>query len=210
MTLAIIGIVASLVLFGMGGLRNIAQRRSLAADLYSATGLARARAVARQRTQIIVIAAKPASSSYYGFYLFEDNTQPRPSIFTAANLSAIVNAAFDPSAPPANLRRVDDSLLRSNQFLLSKDAWRGKPLPFPWAGLAPAPGGAVDTTGGCTFCTGGMGAAAFLPNGKAIFSDGNTTGGLVVLTSAGGNATVTPVLGVAISQSGFTQLLEPP
>lgn len=209
--IAIVAVLAALTINGMGALRESVRRRSQAADLYSALELARTRALSRQRTQVVYIDAAAGTNGVFGFFSFEDATTP-PNLFTATQLATLVGT-LDPSdvttAPaPFTLRRLDDVTGTYNPFFLDADAWQGKPLPFPWGALAAVLNGPISTAGGCTFCTAGNGAVALLPNGKAIFSDANVIGGMVVLRQVTPN-NVTRVTGVGIAASGFAQLVEP-
>lgn len=211
--LALIGVLSAMVLGAMSSLRDWSRRRSLTADLYSALNLAHSRAVVRQRTQIIYIDGIAGANGTYGFFHLEDASAPPNLIYSANQLNTVITP-LDPSRPstttpaPYALTPLDQSAATFNQFNETADAWLGAPLPFPWAALATTPGGPVNTTGGCTFCVGGFGAVGFLPDGRAIFSNGNAVGGLVVMQQTNPSS-VTRVTGIAISPTGFVQLVEP-
>lgn len=217
-SVSIVAVVSALAYSGIGALRESTRRRSVSADLYSGIGLARARAMARQRTQLIVLKTVGPATGPFGFYHFEDQYPTAPAtteILTAADVNAIVSV-LDPtnlSTVPSGygLTRVNESTTTFNGFQQTADAWNGKPLPFPWAALATSVGGPVNTGGGCTFCTGGAGGIGLLPNGRVVFSDSNTVGGLVVIRqlTENPNAPISRVTGVAVSPSGFVQLVEP-
>lgn len=217
-TVAIVAVLSALVYSGIGALRESARRRSLSADLYSGIALARARAIAKQRTQLIVLKTVGPPTGPFGFYHFEDQYPTPPAsteILAATDVNAIVSV-LDPtnlSTVPAGygLARINESTTTFNGFQQTADAWNGNPLPFPWAALATSVGGPVNTREGCTFCSGGAGGIALLPNGRAIFSDSNTAGGLVVIRqqTENPNGPISRVTGVAVSPSGFVQLVEP-
>jgi hypothetical protein len=203
--LAIATVLVSLSVMAFSNFKYSIKAKNLSGDFMGTLGHARARAVARQRTQIVVIDAVAGANGTYGFYHFEDAAQP-PNVFAAPNLTAILGS-LNPSQPstapnPYVLLLVDSNYDVVNPYLAATNAWGSTP-PFPFA-LLP-----TNTTGGCSFCAGGNGAIAFLPNGRAIFSDGNTVGGLVMLQSVARNGSVTGQTGLAISSSGFFQKLVP-
>jgi prepilin-type N-terminal cleavage/methylation domain-containing protein len=204
--LAIFTVLAALTYGAMSRIKSTVGRRSMATDLYSEMLMARSRARAKERAQILVLDAAAGSNNTYGYYHFQDAATP-PAILNAAALGNLVLAMTDPPAVPAGytLALLESRASPSNGFYMNSDSWGGVP-PFPWAGLAVA--GRVSTTNGCTFCSGGAGALAFLPSGRAIFSDGNALGGLIVVQgdAAGPQTDVHSAIG--ISPSGFVQLVE--
>lgn len=203
--LGIVSLIAGLTLMAFGNMKGSVQRRNFAADLTGGLGQARARALARQRTQMVVIDAIAGANNTYGYYHFEDNANP-PNIFSATDLTAILGA-LDPSRPitapaPYVLRSIDSNYDVATEYLSATSAWSGA-LPFPFGSVS------INTSGGCSFCSAGTGAVAFLPNGKAIFSDGNVVGGLIMLQSHRADGSLTGTTGVAISPTGFFQKLVP-
>jgi hypothetical protein len=207
--LAVVTAIASL-LIGMGlmafsNLKVSVKTKNLAGDLLSTLANAHGRATARQRTQIVVIDAIAGANGTFGFYHFED-AATAPNIFSATDLSAILGS-LNPSQPstapnPYVLRVVDSTYDVNNSYLAATNAWGGT-LPFPFT---PVP---VNTSGGCSFCSAGAGATAFLPNGRAIFSDGNTLGGLIMLQGTAPTGSTANKTGLAISPTGFFQKLVP-
>jgi Tfp pilus assembly protein PilE len=203
--LAIATTLISLSVMAFGNFKSSVKAKNVSGDFLSTLGHARARALARQRTQLIVIDAVAGANGTYGFYHFEDAAQP-PNVFAPTNLSAIL-ATLNPSQPstapnPYVLLLVDSNYDSANPYLAATNGWPNA-LPFPFTPLS------INTTGGCSFCSVGTGAIAFLPNGRAIFSDGNATGGLVVLQSVARNGVATGQAGLAISPTGFVQKLVP-
>lgn len=203
---AIFAVLAALTYGAMSRIKSNVGRRSMATDLYSEMLMARNRARAKERAQILVLDAAAGSNNTYGFYHFQDAATP-PAILDAANLGNLVLAMTDPPAVPAGytLTLLESRASATNGFFMNADSWGGVP-PFPWAGLAVA--NRVSTSSGCSFCSGGAGAVAFLPSGRAIFSDGNALGGMIVVQgdAAGPQAGVRSAIG--ISPSGFVQLVE--
>jgi hypothetical protein len=175
-------------------------------DLYSELLLARSRARARERTQIFVLDAAAGPNNTYGYYHFQDAATP-PAILNTASLNSLVLAMTDPPTVPAGytLSLLESRASPGNGFFMNADAWGGVP-PFPWAGLAVA--GKVSTTNGCSFCSGGTGAVAFLPSGRAIFSDGNAVGGLIVVQGDAAGPQTSVRSGIGISPSGYVQWVE--
>lgn len=203
--LAIIAILTALTVGSFTTIKSIVGRRSMVTDLYSELSLARARARLAERTQVVVIVAPAALNKTYGYYHFEDSSLP-PSLFNGAQLGALVTAMVSPPTVPAGytlaLRDQRTSLI--NGYYMNVDSWNG-PLPFPWTPLAPVK---LSTVAGCSFCAGGYGAVAFLPSGRAVFSDNNVLGGFIVVAgdAAGPNTSVRSAIG--ISPLGFIQQVE--
>jgi prepilin-type N-terminal cleavage/methylation domain-containing protein len=204
--IAIFAVLAALSGAALISLRNGARRRSVGAELYGAMLSSRNRAVARQKTQVIVISTTADSSGYFGHYVFEDAAAPL-KIWSSADLTTILNA-LDPAKPatapsPYKLTVLDSLNVPANPYLVSSDAWAGTALPFPWGGLA-GTGGKVSTAAGCTFCVSGRGAIGFLPNGRTIFNTSTATAGMVVIDPL----SAAPPSAVAVSTSGFSQLVD--
>lgn len=207
--LAIIAVLAGLTYSALSRIKSTAGRRSMATDLYSEVSMARSRARAKERTQIIVIDATSGTNQTYGYYHFEDAATP-PAIFTSADLVALLTAMVNPPTVPAGytLTLLESRTNANNGYYMNADGWSGVP-PFPWSSLAVS--SRVSTVNGCSFCSAsGYGAVALLPSGRAVFSDGNTLGGLIVIQgdTAGGQTTVRTGIGVATS--GFVQQVEHP
>jgi hypothetical protein len=203
--LSIVSLLMGLGLMAFSNLKVSVKTKNLAGDLLSTLAHAHGRAAARQRTQIIVIDAIAGANGTFGFYHFED-AATTPNIYSTTDLSAILGA-LNPSLPstapnPYVLRVVDSTYDVNNPYLAATNAW-GSGLPFPFASVP------VNTSGGCSFCSAGAGATAFLPNGRVIFGDGNTLGGLIVLQGIGPNGSTTGKTGLAISPTGFFQKLVP-
>ena len=158
--IAISAVLAGLSAAALISLKNGARRRSVGADLYGVMLSSRNRAVARQKTQVIVISTTADSSGYFGHYVYEDAATP-PNIWSSTELTNILNV-LDPAKPatapsPYKLTMLDNLNVSTNPYLISTNAWSGTALPFPWAGLGGA-GGIVSTAAGCTFCVSGRGA----------------------------------------------------
>jgi type II secretory pathway pseudopilin PulG len=203
--LAIATVLVGMGMMAFSNFQGSFKAKNLSGDLMGTLGHARGRAIARQRTQIIVIDAIAGANNTYGFYHFEDAAQP-PNIYAASNLNTILGS-LNPSQPstapnPYVLSTVDSNYDAANPYLATTSAWTGT-LPFPFAPLS------TNTSAGCSFCSGGTGAIAFLPNGRAIFSDGNAVGGLVMVQNVARDGTVTGKTGLAISPTGFFQKLVP-
>lgn len=211
---AIVTIIASMTVTGLVTAKNNATRRSFVSSLYGQLVSARARALSRQRPQIIVLIAPPNSHATYGYYYFEegDATTP-PRVLSASSLSTLVSVLdpyqFTTSPVGYTLRLLDSSQMSTSPFYESSDAWNGAPLPFPWNRIPSTPTSPIITVGGCSFCSSGKGAVAFLPDGQAVFSDpsSNAAGGLVVI-SVTGSPSSTTLSAVGISPSGLSQVLE--
>lgn len=196
--LAVFAVLATLGLNAFTSLKSQAVRRGFAADLLADVGLARERAVSRQRAQIIYIDATGGTQKTFGYFHFEDAATP-PDIYAASDLTTIMGT-LTPTTPstapsPYVLRSLESKTSSSNVFYMSTTAWGG-PLPFPFSALS------QDTTGGCSFCSAGKGSLAFLPNGRVVFSNANVLGGIVAISSTRGAGGV-PVSVVGISTSGF-------
>lgn len=208
--LAILAILGSLTAGAFSTIKGIVGRRSMVSDLYSTLAAAHGRARLAERSQIVIIDATPGTNNTFGYFLFEDSGSP-PTLFNGSQLGALVTAMTNPPTVPAGytLTLRDQRTSANNGFYLSADAWAG-PLPFPWTPLSPAPANKVSTAGGCSFCSGGFGAVAFLPSGRAVFSDNNALGGFIVISgdAAGPNAAVQS--GIGISPLGFVQQVEHP
>jgi prepilin-type N-terminal cleavage/methylation domain-containing protein len=204
--LAIASMLAGLGLMALGGLNASMKRQSFATDLYTAMAQSRSRAISRQRTQVMVIRTVAAADGTFGYYEFEDAAAP-PNIYSATDLSTILGT-LDPSKfnittpPPYSLSLVDKNTVTISPFTIATNSWGGT-LPFPFAQVT------TNTSGGCSFCTAGSGAVAFLPNGKVIFSDANGAGGLVVVQSTSADGSPATKSGVAVSPTGFFQKLVP-
>src|SRR3981189_3177008 len=178
--LAIVVVLVGMTLGALSQLRSQASRRAFTTDLAADLALARNRAIARQRTQVIVIDAAAGTNTLFGYFHLEDTGN---RIYSTADRTALL-VGLDPSTPstapsPYTVQALESSTQSSSPFYLSTTAWGGA-LPFPFAAVP------QDTSGGCSFCTNGVGAVAFLPNGKAVFSDGNAAGGPRAAQGRGG------------------------
>jgi prepilin-type N-terminal cleavage/methylation domain-containing protein len=204
--LAIMAILAALTVGSFSSIKGIIGRRSMVTDLYSALTVARTRARLRERTQIVVIDAIAGLNGTFGYYHFEDNG---PTIFNGTQLGTLMTAMTDPPnvppGPPTYALNLRDQRTSPNQgYYLNANAWSG-PLPFPWTPLAPV---TLNTTTGCSFCAAGYGAVAFLPTGRAVFSDNNNLGGFIVISGDTKGPTTTMQSGIGISSFGFIQQVE--
>jgi hypothetical protein len=210
--LAIIAVLSGLVIGAFSQIKSSTGRKSMVTDLYSQLSVARQRARARERAQIIVISAAQNSKGFYGFYHFEDAGQTdgsvTPTLLSDAQLNALVTAMTNPPTVPSGyvLTLLESRENVNNGFVMTADAWSGAP-PFPWTATG-SPN--VNTTGGCSFCVSNYGAVAFLPSGRAVFSDQNVVGGFIVIAgdTAGPQTTVKSAIGIA--PSGFIQQVEHP
>jgi Tfp pilus assembly protein FimT len=202
--IALVAVLTSLGVVAFNNLSNTAKMKNIAGDFAGTLAHAHSRAMARQRAQLVVIDAVPGTNKNFGFYHYED-AKPTPNINDSTAINTIVTSmtlSQASSAPsPYVLLWVDEGYQNTDQFLRATNAWGGT-LPFPFASLS------TNTAFGCSFCSSvGRGAVAFLPTGRAIFSDGNALGGLVMfqnLSASGSGKT-----GVAISATGFVQKLVP-
>jgi prepilin-type N-terminal cleavage/methylation domain-containing protein len=214
--IAVFGILAAMTAVALTRLKTTMARRGMASDLYSQLSVARARARAKERAQIIVIDAIAGGNQTFGYFFFEDTTLPSPTLFSAAQLNALVTAMATPPGPPTVPAGYTLALLDSrtstaspsvNGFYMNADSWGGA-APFPWTNLMVS--GKIDTTGGCSFCSAGYGAVAFLPSGRAVFSDQNTLGGFIVLAGDAAGPATAVMSAIGISPSGFVQQVEHP
>ena len=208
-TLAIVAILAGLTLLAFSALRTQSNRRTFAADLVADMLMARSRALALQRTQVVVIDAAAGANGVFGYFHLEDTATANAdggvpqNIFVQSDLTAVLGA-LNPSVPSTTPSPYVLSALESNEqtispFYQSATSWGGA-LPFPFAAIP------QDTSAGCSFCTGGLGAIAFLPNGRATFSDGNAVGGLITVQGKGGTGTAS-ISGIVVSTTSLVQLL---
>jgi hypothetical protein len=205
--LAVLAILASSTILSLSKMKSTLARRSMSVDLYSELAMARARARMKERTQIVVVDAAPGSNGTFGYYHFEDSATP-PAIFSGSQLSSLVGAMTNPPAVPAGytLTLLESRTSATNGFSLSADAWAGTALPFPWAGLMTS--GKISTASGCSFCSSGQGAVAFLPSGTAIFSDSNALGGFIVVAGDSASPGTGMTTGIGISPTGFVEQVE--
>jgi prepilin-type N-terminal cleavage/methylation domain-containing protein len=205
--LAIMGILAALTVGSFSSIQGIVGRRSMVTDLYSALSVARARARLTERAQIVVIDAAKGNNGTFGFYHFEDGT-PTPTLFNASQLNTLMGLMTDPPNVPAGytLTLRDQRTSLYNGFYLNVDSWDG-PLPFPWSPLGTVK---LNSTAGCSFCTGGYGAVGFMPSGRAVFSDNNALGGFIVISGDTTGAGTAVRSGIGISPLGFIQQVEHP
>ena len=200
--LAIVVTLVGLTLGALSQLRSQANRRAFASDLASDLALARNRAIARQRTQVIVIDAAAGANTLFGYFHLEDTGN---RIYSSADLTAVL-VGLDPSMPstapsPYTVQVLESGTQDTSPFYLDANAWsNSSTLPFPFAAVP------QDTSGGCSFCTSGVGAVAFLPNGKAVFSDGNAAGGLIALQGRGGAGSAS-ISAVLVSSTSLVQTL---
>jgi len=207
--LAIFGILAAMTAVALTRLKTTMGRRAMTSDLYSQLSVARARARAKERAQIVLIDAIAGGNQTFGYFFFEDATLPSPTLLSAAQLNALVTAMTNPPTVPAGytLALLDSRTSPNNGYYMNADSWGGA-APFPWTSLMVS--GKIDTTGGCSFCTGGIGAVAFLPSGRAIFSDQNLLGGFIVLAGDATGPATAVMSGIGISPTGFVQQVEHP
>jgi hypothetical protein len=200
--LSILVILVGLTLGALSQLRSQAGRRAFTADLTADLALARNRAITRQRTQVIVIDAVAGTNNVFGYFHLEDTGN---RIYSTADLTALL-VGLDPSKPstapsPYTVQALEAASQDVSPFFLDAKAWStSTALPFPFAAVP------QDTSGGCSFCTSGVGAVAFLPNGKAVFSDGNAAGGLVAVQGRGGTG-ASSMSAVLISSTSLVQTL---
>lgn len=204
--LAIFAILTALVLGGLSDLRKQGSRQAFASGLYTTMSLARSRATARQAAQVIVVWAAPNSFGSFGYYYLEDVTSP-PALFSDSQLATIL-ASLDPQNPGAlagsiKLKLIDSTMVSSSPFLASASGFGGNPLPFPWTNIVGA--GGPTTVNGCSFCDASrnIGAVAFLPNSRAVFSDKNKSYGWVSVME--GNGASKRLTALAVSAGGFVQ-----
>lgn len=210
-TIAIIGVLGALSFNAFSNFKGQSNRRSFAGDLAADLSLARNRAVARQRTQVVVVDAGAGTNGVFGYFHLEDSAAANAdggvpqNVFTTADLTAIL-ASLDPSSPstapsPYQLQDLESNVQTLSPFYLSATAWGGT-LPFPFAGVS------QDTSKGCTFCdtTTNLGAVAFLPNGRAVFSDGSTVGGMIAVQGQGGTG-ASSMSAILISTTALVQSL---
>jgi prepilin-type N-terminal cleavage/methylation domain-containing protein len=198
--LAIVVVLVGLTLGALSQLQSQASRRAFTTDLAADLALARNRAIARQRTQVIVIDATAGANAVFGYFHLEDTGN---RIYSSADVAALL-VGFDPSTPstapvPYTVQALESASQSTSPFYLSTTAWGGA-LPFPFAAVS------QDTSGGCSFCTSGVGALAFLPNGKAVFSNGNAAGGLIAVQGRGGTG-ASSMSALLISTSSLVQTL---
>jgi len=198
--LAIVVVLVGMTLGALSQLRSQASRRAFTTDLAADLALARNRAIARQRTQVIVIDAAAGTNALFGYFHLEDTGN---RIYSSADLTALL-VGLDPSTPttapsPYTVQALESATQSSSPFYLSTTAWGGA-LPFPFAAVP------QDTSAGCSFCTNGVGALAFLPNGKAVFSDGNAAGGLIAVQGRGGTG-ASSMSALLISTTSLVQTL---
>src|SRR3981081_4049272 len=70
--LAIVVVLVGMTLGALSQLRSQASRRAFTTDLAADLALARNRAIARQRTQVIVIDATAGANAVFGYFHLED------------------------------------------------------------------------------------------------------------------------------------------
>jgi prepilin-type N-terminal cleavage/methylation domain-containing protein len=206
--LAVVAVVAAMGAAALSNVKSSLGRRAMTVDLYSELGMARMRARAKERTQIIVIDANAGTNGTFGYYHFEDATTP-PTILSSTKVADLLTAMTNPPTVPAGytLTLLEQRSSATNGFYMNTDAWRGTALPFPWANLMDT--GKISTVNGCTFCAApGAGAIGFLPSGRAVFSDSNVRGGFIVIAGDAAGPSTTVLAGIGISPTGFVQLVE--
>lgn len=206
---AIVGLLASLSIWGFQNLKASISQRNFAGDLAAALTSGKMRALAKQRTVVFVFDhAAPTAPTYYQL----DDLSPDQSMASALNL-VMVAAAFSRSATNYGLdpavfraRMVGDGSGKGVPVIALPQAWGGAPFPFPFQATS------VDTQEGCTFCTGGRGALAFLPDGQVLFSSLNALGrvasGALVFGRGDGSGSNLPSMSkaVLVSMSGHVEL----
>jgi prepilin-type N-terminal cleavage/methylation domain-containing protein len=207
--IAVVGVVAAMGAAALSNMKSSLGRRAMTVDFYSELGVARMRARAKERTQIIVVDANAGTNGTFGYYHFEDAATP-PAIFSGTQLANLVTAMTNPPTVPAGytLLLLEQRSSATNGFYMNTDGWSGTPLPFPWAGLMDA-GGKISTINGCSFCAApGAGAIGFLPSGRAVFSDSNLRGGFIVIAGDTAGPSTKLLAGIGISPTGFVQQVE--
>lgn len=211
---AIAGILAALAGFALSQLKNSITQRNFVAELGGSLVSGKLRAMARQRPVVFVLkTVDPAA--YYEVDDLGGTLQTPTALATFAS-------AFDPANPTAalggtgSIQVIDDghaygtsNAAAGTMVIASGSAW-GTSLKFPF----PFQNVPVDTSGGCTFCTGNAGAVAFLTDGRAVFSDpgGNVLlGGAVVFGQRAGTTNAegpeSNRKGVAISVTGHVEVI---
>jgi prepilin-type N-terminal cleavage/methylation domain-containing protein len=177
---AIGGLLASISAWGFFTLKNKVSERNFLADISSALGGARMRALSRQHN-VVFIFDTGANPAYYEF----DDTSATQNLNTQGNL-AVAAAAFSYSAANYGLPLIFSvSLLATGSgsgttVTASTRSWGGndggtQAFPYPHGAIS------VDTSAGCTFCTANRGAVAFRPDGRVVFSAVAAAGGAIVL-----------------------------
>lgn len=170
---AIVGLLATLSVWGFQNLKASISQRNFAGDLAAALMSGKMRALAKQRTVVFVFDhTDQRVPAYYQL----DDLSPDQSMASAANL-VMVAAGFSRSATDYGLdpavfraRMVGDGSGTGVPVIALPQAWGSASFPFPFQATS------VDTQEGCTFCTGGKGALAFLPDGQVLFSSFNAVG----------------------------------
>lgn len=179
---AIIGLLSAMSYVGFQSLINSARSRNFVNDFSSQVAAGRLRALAREAPVLFII----DTNSPPQYWELDDRNLP-PVMTTTAAVAAAASA-FATNQANYNL---SNNLASGNSFILlnqsvgtdtpvvsQTNAWKNaaganSPFPFPFGATS------TNTTNGCTFCTAKRGAVAFLPDGRAILSDGSTSGAVV-------------------------------
>lgn len=209
LVVAVVGILAGLSVWGFQNLKTSINQRTYVGDTVAALTAGKMRALARQRTVVFVFDHTNLSApTYYQL----DDLSPTQTMANAANLMVVAatftrsaaNYGLDPATFSARL--VGDG---SGQLpvVAQAQAWgAGTPFPFPFRATS------VDTQGGCTFCAGGRGALAFLPDSRVLFSSnaaGRLMSGALVFGRGDGTSGSLQNMNkaVMVSMSGHVELI---
>ncbi len=183
---AITGLLMGLSAWGFFSLKNKVTARNFIADINSALSAGKMRALSRQRNVVFVFDTT-GSGAYYEL----DDISAAQNLNTQAALTAVATS-FSPTAanygllPIYNTRLIGSGSSSGPTFIVNTMSWGQSgmtpiPFPYPYAGMS------VDTSSGCTFCTGGKGAIAFRPDGRVVFGTAAAVavGGALVLGDVG-------------------------
>ncbi len=188
-TVAIIGVVAALVVFGFGRQKPRARLNGATTELQALLHEARQNALATGRLTVVMVFPAFQASTEYGtgrFVVYEDGAG---TFFTAGATPNF--GAFVPTSEAAGTRsRVVTDLNLPRLVAIGPSDGQGG------ATAMPVPYDRVTTGLACTFCAGDRGAVAFNSQGQALFYQGNgapldVAGGSVSLynpTESGGPA----------------------
>jgi prepilin-type N-terminal cleavage/methylation domain-containing protein len=165
-TVAIIGIVATMVTVGFGRQKPRARLSGTAAELQALLYGARQNALATGHPMVVMVFpsfAPPGASGTGRILVYEDGDG---TFFSGA---APVN--FGTYLPAAELAGPKSQVVTTMD--LSREVAVGPVDGRGAAAVMPAPFDRVPITAACTFCAGDRGAIAFDPQGQASFYAGN-------------------------------------